>query len=194
MDAISLKVHLKSTGLGMLHHNSRLANPMDKFAKELKRFTSKRKKTDDDYIQMAEIEFLGGLWLNEKQEPCVPTRALMATIREGLKQRKLGMAGLRAMHFPADAELIYNGPRKPDALWKDERFRLQTMESTPGGKVLRTRPYFRQWELKFSMMFYPDLLDQADLEQGIQVAGDIAGFGDRRPTHGRYEVVSIKAA
>lgn len=194
MDAMTLDVHLKSKGLGMIHHNAQLANPMNKFSKEMKKYTSKRKKTDDDYFAIAQIEFLGGLWRNAKNEPCVPAHAVIAAIRDGLKQRKKGLDGLRALQCFDDARLIYDGPRKPELLWEEERFRFQTMETSSGGKVLRTRPIFHQWELKFTVSFYVDVLDRADIETALQVLGDMLGIGDRRPTHGRFDVESVKEA
>lgn len=191
METITLSVHLKGVGLGMLHHNAQLANPMNKFARELKVYTGKRKKTDDDLEMIARIEFLGSLWLNSKDEPCVPNHAIIAMIRDGLKQRKKGQAGLRGLQCFDHGNLLYQGPRKPEKLWEDERFRFQTMESVPGGKILRTRPIFNQWELKFVIHFYVDLLDRSDVECALQVVGDQIGIGDRRPTNGRFEVVSI---
>ena len=45
------KVHFKINK--MLQHNSRLANPLDKYAKQLKVLSGKRNKTDADLQEMA---------------------------------------------------------------------------------------------------------------------------------------------
>jgi len=47
--------------LPLLMHNSRLASPLDKYSKELKSISGKRKKTDEDHELMALIEARGSL-------------------------------------------------------------------------------------------------------------------------------------
>ena len=42
---------------------------MNKFAKAMKAITSKRKKTDEDYIELARLEFFGGLYADDQGRP-----------------------------------------------------------------------------------------------------------------------------
>jgi hypothetical protein len=51
----TLKVQLRGAS-PMLLHNGRTANPLDKFARQLKAVSKKRNKTDADYEEMAKIE------------------------------------------------------------------------------------------------------------------------------------------
>jgi hypothetical protein len=50
-------------------HNSRLADPLDPIAKELKAASSKRKKTEPDFLEMEEIEFRGGIYHDTELGP-----------------------------------------------------------------------------------------------------------------------------
>ena len=44
----------------LLLHNGQTANPLNKYARQLKAVSGKRNKTDEDFEAMAKIEFLAG--------------------------------------------------------------------------------------------------------------------------------------
>ena len=48
-------------------HNARLANPLDPLVQEIKKLTGKRKKTEDDLLQIARLEWEGGFYFNGQQ-------------------------------------------------------------------------------------------------------------------------------
>ena len=48
----------------ILMHNERLANPLEPIVKEIKRFTGKTKKTDDDWENIRHLEWVGSLYMN----------------------------------------------------------------------------------------------------------------------------------
>ena len=53
----TLKVKIKALpDTSMLHHNIRLANPMDEGSQKMKSLTSIRKKTEEIYGQIADVE------------------------------------------------------------------------------------------------------------------------------------------
>jgi hypothetical protein len=58
-----MKLSVTLTGTHpMLMHNGRLANPIDPWTRQLKALTSKRKKTDEDILQIAQVEARAGCW------------------------------------------------------------------------------------------------------------------------------------
>ena len=70
----TLKARL--TGLvPLILHNARLADPLDPISKAMKTVSSKRKKTDADFEELARLEFEGGLYMVD-DEPVIPARLI----------------------------------------------------------------------------------------------------------------------
>ncbi len=174
----------------MLMHNGQLANPLNKWSKEMKKVSSKRKKTDEDYERMAYLEFMGGLYLDEDLSPCVPGEVLTACIIEGAKKQKRGTAFKPAVFVQGNYPLIYKGPRDPESLWKQEEFRDIRGVRVGQAKVMRTRPRFKTWELKFEVDYNPKLVNKEEIEEAVVAAGQQCGIGDHIPQFGRF---SLKA-
>ena len=56
------QLHVKIKGtLPCLQQNGRMKNPLDPWAKEIRKYSKKRTKTDEDHISMMEAEFKGSL-------------------------------------------------------------------------------------------------------------------------------------
>jgi hypothetical protein len=55
-------------------------------------------------------------------------------------------------------------------------------------KVLRARPKFDDWKLRFTIAFDESVLQIDDLMRVAQTAGAMTGIGDYRPRFGRFEV------
>ena len=178
----------------LLMHNGQLANPMNKFAKAMKAITSKRKKTDEDYAELANLEFLGGLYPDEQGRPVVPGEVIEGTIVAGAKKTKKGKDAKAAIIVDGNFPLIYDGPRTPEALRDDERFRYVTGVVVNGSRVMRTRPMFKNWECKFTVHYLPDVFNPQEVVEFVETAGRVAGFGDGRPKFGRFEIVTNSAA
>lgn len=181
----SIPVHVE--GLApLLLHNGYLANPRNPIVKEMKQVTSKRKKTDADLEEIARLEHLGGLYLDEKEQVVIPGRVITATLVNGAKKQRLGQQMKAGMWCNGNWPLIYDGPRTPAGLFADKRFVDEQLVRVSSAKVLRTRPVFPVWELKFEVQFYDEVLDERQIWQAIEAAGLYCGFGDNTPQNGRF--------
>lgn len=177
-----------------LMHNGQLANPMNKFTRARKAITSKRKKTDEDFAQLADLEFLGGLYVNEEHCPCLPGEVIEATIANAAKKTRKGKDAKAAIIVPDSAALEYEGPQTPDGLKADERFRLYTPVAVGQSRVIRCRPKFKNWEAVFTVHYQDDTFNAGEVVDFVETAGRAVGFGDNRPRFGRFEVVDYTAA
>ena len=174
----------------LLMHNGRLADPMDEYARKMKEISSKRKKTEADYEELARLEWLGSLYLADK-EPCIPGYVFEAClIGKGGAARKerMGKEAAAALWVFDDFPLLYDGPRDPYEMWEDEQFRLVAPVVINGNRVMRTRPMFKEWSAEVEVKFNPDLLDEDVVRRWPVVAGEQCGLGDWRPKFGRFEV------
>jgi hypothetical protein len=176
-----------------LMHNGQLADPLNKWAVELKKVTAKRKKTEDDIVEMARIEHAAGLYLNADDEnPQWPIPNITACIRDGARKSKEGKVAQSGVIVVGHAPLIYKGPKTIDGLWSEKRFVDRSKVKVGQASVMRTRPIFPEWELEFTVEYSPDLVQRDRLEEWVEVAGRQIGLSDWRPNYGRFEVVSAE--
>ena len=175
----------------LLTHNERLANPFDDITRAIKAISGKRKKTEDDLLEMARLEWLGGLYHDADTGPYIPGYNMLAAIISAGKVHKLGTAIKRAALVLEDKLPIeYNGPRDPDALFADKRFVDMRSVKVGTSKVLRARPRFNDWRLKFTVAYDETALQADDLLRVVQTCGAMTGLGDYRPRFGRFEVAA----
>jgi len=58
-------------------------------------------------------------------------------------------------------------------------------------RVIKGRPKFNSWSLRFTLSFNPDRVQKKVLRQVLEEAGIAKGIGDYRPKFGRFEVVAF---
>lgn len=167
--------------------SNRLANPLDPLTKELKKVTGKKKKTDEDYETIARIEFEGHLYFDSAIGPHIPANVIDATLREAAKLQRRGRDVIRGLTCIEDkVKLEYSGPRTIEKLWADTKF----VDIRPAGNqqitVMRCRPIFREWSLKFSVAFDEQVLNDTDIDKFVSDAGSYIGLCDYRPRFGKF--------
>ena len=172
-------------------HNGRLANPLDPFARDLKKLTGKRGKTDADLEEIGKREFYGGLYWNSEAGPHIPDMMMQRVVEEGAKKYKLGKAFKSAVFVEGDAKLDYTGPRDVEGLWADKNFTHQSMVKVGTSKTLRTRPMFQQWEATVKVVYDESVVEESQVVAAMESAGRFVGVGDWRPRYGRFAVQKI---
>lgn len=168
--------------------NGQLADPLHPLTKLLRSFSTKRHKTDADHEKMAEIEFLGGLWLDSGR-PCLMGEAIEAAFVEAARRRRLGRTARAGLICPANAPLRYDGPTEPEELWQRPEFRLRVPVRVQSHRVMRTRPMFSGWSATVELHYLPSLLNRREVIEIMRLAGEQIGLGGWRPRFGRFTVV-----
>lgn len=177
----------------LLMHSERLANPFDDLTKELKALTGKRKKTEDDLLEIARVEWTGGLYANDETGIHLPGYNVFSALIGGGKVHKLGTAIRRSALVQEDSiPLVYEGPKKPSQLFQNKRFVDMRSVKVGTAKVMRCRPIFRNWEATFTVLFEETGIQRSELDRCLQCSGQMVGVGDYRPRFGRFEVVAAK--
>jgi len=172
----------------ILMHNGRLANPRDEWSKQLSAVSKGKAK---DLIKAARIEFLGSLYLDKKNEPCIPVDNVLAAVIEGARAFKMGKqaaAGIYDLpehpHFP----LVYKGPRDVEKLYELDDFIDSRGVRVQQSRITRTRPIFRGWSLVAKLEFDSTLMPRDSITLALERAGKAIGIGDYRPRYGRFTV------
>lgn len=170
----------------LLMHNSRLSNPLDPATKALKKLTGKRNKTDDDYEQLARLEFIGGLYLDPDIGPYIPGENIARCLVDGAKLTKQGVKVTRGVFISTDVNpLSYNGPRDDQGLW-DAGHRHMASVKVGTQRVMRCRPWFPEWRVQAEGVVDPSVLELDDIATIADNAGSLIGLGDWRPRFGRF--------
>lgn len=178
----------------LLMHNVRLANPRDPITRAMKAITAKgKKKTDADLDELSRLEFMGGLYVGENGEPVVPGECIEAMVRKAAMKSRKGQDALAGIISDGNWPLIYDGPKTADELWADGRFVDCRGCGVQKSRVIRTRPRFNAWSLKFTVSYLPELINERELIEWVETAGQLVGMLDFRPKFGRFLLRGQKA-
>lgn len=170
----------------------RLVNPFDPITRELKKITAKRKKTDADLEEIDRLKFLGSLYYDPEIGPYWPAQNIDRMIFDAAKLSRRGQDIKRAFMVLDDAvALIYDGPRTPEELYKDDRFVDRRSVVIKGQRVMACRPIFREWEVAYECAFDPDVLNRDDIIGFHATAGQFIGLSTYRPRFGRFLLATV---
>jgi hypothetical protein len=164
---------------------------MSPATKALKEVTSRRKKTEEDIEEIRHLEWQGSLYLDDKGRPCIPVDNVLSLVIAGAKKDKNGSEAKSGVMQDAGAEsfpLEYEGPRDLAALYADPRFVDCRGAKVGTSRIMRTRPIFRNWKLKIRLIYNEDVIDEATIQQALEMSGERVGLGDYRPRFGRFTV------
>lgn len=175
----------------LVMHSGQLADPLNKYAKMLKQVTSKKAKTDADHEKMAEIEYMAGLYMSEKDGPVIPGPNLESAIYEGAKKTKEGKIAKSALFAPGTFRLEYDGPRAADALFAEDKFRLTVSVKVSMSRVMRTRPIFPEWSSIVTLQYEDGIVNITQVDRWVHTAGTQIGLGDWRPRYGRFSAERV---
>jgi len=190
-----MKFTLTVTGTTpLLMHNPRMVDPEFELNREIKALTSKRKKTDEDMRQIAQLEWYGGLY-EDRGVVVQPTSKIRKCLINTARMQKLGKAVERALSFGAlYVPLAHNGPTKIDDIFADARFHSRLSVGIGGKRVMRVRPQFPEWSMTLTGLLVEDAgLNPDEFVRLCELAGVVEGIGDNRVNgYGRFEA-TLKA-
>lgn len=187
MKNVALKL---SSVTPLLMHNGQLANPMNPISLEMRKISGKRGKTESDLIELARLEFVGGLYLNSDKVPVIPGKLILATLRNGARKVKSGKKVESGVFCRGSFPLEYQGPTSVEELWNDESFRLQEIVTVSQSKIMRTRPMFDPWAVQISVLYNENVVNERDLVEWMSIAGEQVGIGDWRS--GGYGLFTVE--
>jgi hypothetical protein len=171
-------------------HNERLADPLDEHTRAISAVAKKRNKTEAEHMEIGRLEFLGGLYTNGNG-PCLPAWNILRCLQDGAKRHRRGLDVLRGVYPLAEhADVIYEGPRDPDKMWKVGGFSLRKTVGVQRSRTVRTRPIFTEWQAELLVELDPTVFDLDTLQNCWRDAGTYAGLGEMRPVYGRFKATA----
>lgn len=191
------KFTLELTGTApLLMHNSRLADKLDPITKLKAAVSAKKRKTEEDDLELSRLEFLGGLYHDEDAGPYLPGDNIFKALVEAARKTKQGKQVEQGLLITTDVNaLAYDGPRDTRGLWEDRaNFEFRKTVKQMQARIVRVRPIFRHWSTVIEGAYDEAVLDFSDVENFAHTAGAYIGVGDWRPRYGRFEASIKKVA
>jgi hypothetical protein len=188
----------------LLMHNVRMANPLDKYSKDMARLNKAKKVKGADKDQLAEemarVEWEGGLYHSstdlgndDGMGPYLPARNIHKAVLEAARMSREGQGVEQGVYTGATKfRLEYAGPRGVQELY-DAGFVDQRMVVVGQAKVLRSRPAFPTWQATVKFMVQPDVCDLDRFVEFVRTAGLYKGVCDGHKGimgMGRFEVLT----
>lgn len=185
--------NLKVTWKGitpLIMHSCQCVNPLHPIAKELKKYTSKKKKTDEDLITISNLEWESGAYWKDGLGLYIPAENVEATIVNGGKANKKGTdiqkyCNVTDIYIPFN----YGENLTKEELINNYEYRDTRVMTVMRSKILRTRPRFDQWNITFNMQYDEDKIDIETIINAIEYAGQYVGLCDSRPKYGKFVAV-----
>jgi hypothetical protein len=188
------KYACRITGVApLILHNGQLADPLNNYAKAMKRIAGKRNKTETDLEELARLEWHGSLYVSSGNV-VIPGELIEAHLVEAAKKLKKGQQAKACLFCDGVFPLVYDGPVDLDALWKNEAYRLTAGVKVQRNRIMRTRPIFQSWTLSAQVLYNPSQLNLGEIRKFFRIGGEQIGLGDWRPRFGRYVVEETLAA
>lgn len=188
----TLQVTWKGTS-PLIMHSCQCVNPLHPIAREMKKYTSKKNKTEEDLIKISDLEWESGAYWKDGLGLYIPAENVTATIVNGAKNFKKGTdvqkyVSVKELYIPFD----YGENLSKEELIANYEYRDTRAMTVMRAKVMRTRPRFDQWNISFNLMYDEEKIDLDTIILALENAGKYIGLCDsRKYGYGRF-VVGIK--
>lgn len=174
----------------LLQHNGQTTDPLNPYSRAMSEISSKRKKTEADHRERDRLEFLAGLYLNRDERVVVPSHVVEAALVNGAKKIKSGPQAKAGLIVEDDALLDYGADIPPTELL-DAGYVLRARVKVGQSAVMRVRPFFRDWRIRFEVVFNDEVISERTILDAARHAGQSVGIGDWRPKYGRFTVEQV---
>jgi len=171
----------------LIMHSCQCVNPLHPISKELKKYTSKKKKTDEDLMTISDLEWEAGAYWKDGLGLYIPGENVEATLQNGAKANKKGKdiqkyCDVTDLYIPFD----YGENLSKKELIKSMEYRDTRIMTVMRSKILRTRPRFDQWKIIFNLMYNEEKIDIDTIVNAMEYAGQYVGLCDSRPKYGKF--------
>lgn len=167
----------------LILHNCQMSNPLNKFSKQVKVYTSKRTKTEEDHEKILNIQWESALYWSDSIGLYMPWENLYSCMLKAAKNHKMGqkMGGI-SFSDPIGYPIITKNHKSLDLLKKDDNNKFVKMVSIQRSKTLSCRPIFHEWSVSFSFEIDPSFITANEMKTILETMKERGGLGVWRPT------------
>jgi hypothetical protein len=203
--SITKEIKIRWTGTRpLLICNGELGNPLNASTIKIKQFSTKGRKSEEEYRELAKMQFIAALYYDPKIGPYLPVPNIYKALIQGAAKNKKGTMFKSSLlvegmvgkeRDKAAAKIVYDGPTDPVAMYGDgkTKFVNQCMGKLNGKtSILITRPIFPSWVVEFVAIFEEDTINSVDVETASSAAGRLVAVGTWRPYYGQFKSEILK--
>lgn len=186
--------NLKITWKGvtpLIMNSCKGVNPLHPITIEMKKYTSKRKKTEEDLVKISDLEWeQRAYWKDEVGGLYIPAENVEATIINGGKAFKRGtdlqkFTDVTDLYIPFE----YGEKLSLEQLIQNYEYRDTRPMTVQRAKVMRTRPRFDKWQIQFNLRYNEEKIDLVTITNALEYAGSYVGLCDSRPKYGKFVAI-----
>jgi len=179
----------------LLLNNPQCVDRFNKYSREIAIINAKKtKRTDEDYLRLANLEIRSKIYWDDELNIYIPTRWVMAAIaKHAHKIAKSSKAEIRGSVFLTNdnVKLHYKKMdlvKTPEDIVGNDYFRHKMILPQGQVRIAKSFPIFKGWSFTADLEFDSGIIDPEALERILKHACKYGGFGDFRPTFGRAEI------
>lgn len=185
----NLKITFKGV-TPLIMHSCQCVNPLHPISRELKKYTSKKKKTEEDLVKISDLEWEAGAYWKDGFGLYIPAENVEATIINGAKANRKGAdiqkyCTVTDLYIPFE----YGENLTKEELVQNYEYRDTRVMTVMRSRILRTRPRFDQWQISFNMQYDETKIDIDTIVNALEYAGAYVGLCDSRPKYGKFSVI-----
>lgn len=181
------------TGINpLLQNNPQTVDRFNQYTKRMAQINAKKtRRTDDDYLELQDIEVRAKVYFDSDIGVYVPASWLSAGIAAtAFKVAKISRADIRGALFTTDdrIKLMYRDSAKvktPEDIVRNQDFRIKLTLKQGQVRVVKAVPIFHNWWFETGVEFDDKIIDPDSLTRIVEHMAKYGGFGDFRPTFGR---------
>lgn len=187
-----IKLHIEGTQPLMLNNNQ-VVNPFNRYTKMLKPLTAKKKKSEDDMVEIYRLQFESSLYM-KGDVYIIPSDHFWKSVCSAAKEEKKGKKFEQSFNIFEDCVLDF--PEKnmsPDELYKNgEHVDIRIGVLNGRSSVPVCRAIFNEWKTIVDCFYDETQIDKDDILRFFDIAGKRYGIGTYRKKFGRFSVKEIK--
>jgi hypothetical protein len=167
----------------LILHNCQMSNPLNKYNKQAKVYSSKGKKTEEDLEKLLNIQWESALYWSDELGLYMPWENIYSCILKAAKNHSMGqkMGGV-SFSSPIGYPIITKNHKNLKLLKKDNENKFVKMVSIRRSKVLSCRPIFNEWEISFKFNMDTRFINANDMKIILTTMKERGGLGVWRPT------------
>lgn len=171
----------------LIMHSCQCVNPLHPISREMKKYTSKRNKTEEDLMKIADLQWEVGAYWEDGLGLYIPAENVEATLRNGGKVNKKGTdiqkyVDVTDLYIPFN----YGEDLTKEQLIKSYEYRDTRIMVISRNRVPVTRPRFDQWNITFNLRYNEEKIDLDTIINAMEYSGQYIGLCDSRPKYGRF--------
>lgn len=193
----TIEMTIKGTAPLLMNSNQGV-NPLNPITKKMKILTAKRKRTEEDDIEIMHLKWTLGLYWMDDIGVHVPSVNLEAMFRNAAKTVRKGTIAKQQSAITVKPDFIpltYNAnPKTPEDLWNDPNARYSDVKvgKIKQASVILCRPRFDNWALTFRVSFDETKFEQQEVIDLFALAGREVGLCDYRGKYGMFGIAEVK--